>query len=391
MHKFLKLLTILMVGPATMLMAQPKKEIPFWGSEITKPVAIIMLIVIALLLGVIAVMSKVLVLAIDEFKKKMRNNANKITAIIFLLGLGLLNSPFVAQAQDAAVNADVAAEEAVATGTQLIGGLSPFSFYLLFGIIVLELLVVFILLMMFRYFMGLERQPVPVTEKKKRFAWIEKMMGSKTAKGLTDEDIDLGHDFDGISELDNPTPPWWRWGFVISVLAGVIYVWRYEVVHSAPNQYEELAIKTEEADVAIKAYLAKSANNVDENNVKYLTEAADIEAGKATFVQMCAACHMADGGGQVGPNLTDEYWLHGGSINDIFKTIKYGVVDKGMKSWKDDYSPKQMAQIASYVKSLQGTKPAQPKEAQGEKYVEEAATANPESTTTTNAEVENPK
>lgn len=366
MHKFLKLLAILMVGPATMLMAQPKKEIPFWESEITKPVAIVMLIVIALLLGIIAVMSKVLVLAIDEFKKKLKSNIDKIAIITIILSLSLLgmSTDSYAQATDAVT------EEVANTAPQLIGGLAQSSFYLLFGIIVLELLVVFILVMMFRYFMGIERQAEKATVVKKRFAWIEKMMGSKTADGLTDQDIDLGHDFDGISELDNPTPPWWRWGFIISILAGVIYLWRYDVAQTAPNQFEELAIETEKAEAAVKAYLANSANNVDENSVKYLADVADLEAGKAAFVQMCAACHMPDGGGQVGPNLTDEYWLHGGSIKDIFKTIKYGVPDKGMKSWKDDYTPKQIAQLSSYVKSLQGSTPAEPKEPQGEKYID---------------------
>ena len=83
---------------------------------------------------------------------------------------------------------------------------------------------------------------------------------------------------------------------------------------------------------------------------------------------MCAACHAADGGGGVGPNLTDDYWLHGGSAKDIFKTITYGQPDKGMKSWKDDYSPLQIQQITSYVMSLHGTKPSTPKEPQGDIY-----------------------
>jgi cytochrome c oxidase cbb3-type subunit 3 len=101
-----------------------------------------------------------------------------------------------------------------------------------------------------------------------------------------------------------------------------------------------------------------------------------IASGGTLYQQMCAACHAKDGGGGVGPNLTDEYWLHGGSVKDIFKTIKYGYPDKGMKSWKDDYSPNQIAQITSYVKSLQGTKPAAPKDKQGELYIEAAAPAD---------------
>ncbi|MCY1542133.1 cytochrome c oxidase, cbb3-type, subunit III [compost metagenome] len=134
---------------------------------------------------------------------------------------------------------------------------------------------------------------------------------------------------------------------------------------------EEYAIEVQKGEAAKLAYLASAANNVDENTVTTLTDAADIEAGKTVFVQVCAACHGADGGGSVGPNLTDDYWLHGGGIKDIFRTITVGVQDKGMKSWKEDYSPKQIQQIASYIKTLHGTKPSTPKASQGELYIEE--------------------
>lgn len=126
------------------------------------------------------------------------------------------------------------------------------------------------------------------------------------------------------------------------------------------------------ADAEKENYLKKAANNVNENTVTYLSDASALDAGKKIFVTACAACHAADGGGTVGPNLVDEYWLHGGSIADIFKSIKYGWPEKGMKSWKDDYSPAQIAQLASYIKSLKGTKPATAKEPQGEVYQEQA-------------------
>src|SRR5690606_21981681 len=106
------------------------------------------------------------------------------------------------------------------------------------------------------------------------------------------------------------------------------------------------------------------------------------------FTKNCVACHAADGGGNaVGPNLADPYWLHGGSLKDIFKSIKYGWKDKGMKSWKDDFSPKQIAQLASFVKSLQGTTPTAPKEKQGDLYIEaEEGTADSTQQTTTQEE-----
>ena len=124
-----------------------------------------------------------------------------------------------------------------------------------------------------------------------------------------------------------------------------------------------------------------SASAIDENNVKLLTDAESLAKGKELFHDNCAPCHNQQGQGLVGPNLTDDYWLHGGSIKDIFKTIKYGWQDKGMKSWKDDFSPKQIQELASFVKSLKGTHPATPKAPQGELYIESTPGAKPSDTT----------
>ena len=136
----------------------------------------------------------------------------------------------------------------------------------------------------------------------------------------------------------------------------MVYLWRYQVGKSAPLQLEELAIAQAKAAEEKAAYLANAANNIDENNVKLLTDAADIADGKKAFITSCAPCHGPEAQGVVGPNLTDAYWLHGGAVKDIFSTIKYGVPEKGMKSWKEDFSPKQLAQLTAYIKSIQGTK-----------------------------------
>jgi cytochrome c oxidase cbb3-type subunit 3 len=120
---------------------------------------------------------------------------------------------------------------------------------------------------------------------------------------------------------------------------------------------------------------------VDENTVTLLTDATALAEGKKLYGASCSPCHGADGQGVVGPNLTDDYWLHKGGIKDVFKTIKYGVQEKGMKAWKDDFSPVQLAEISSYIKSLQGTKPAGAKEPQGDLFTEDGKVT----TNTTNA------
>jgi cytochrome c oxidase cbb3-type subunit 3 len=119
----------------------------------------------------------------------------------------------------------------------------------------------------------------------------------------------------------------------------------------------------------IQEYLKLKGDAVNENTVTVLTGAEDMAAGKKIFTTSCAACHKEAGGGDVGPNLTDDYWLHGGDVKNIFKIVKYGV--NAMPQWQNAYSNKQLAQVASYVKSLKGTNPPNPKPAQGELYKEE--------------------
>jgi cytochrome c oxidase cbb3-type subunit 3 len=125
-----------------------------------------------------------------------------------------------------------------------------------------------------------------------------------------------------------------------------------------------------QADVAKKIFLSKAANRVDENSVKLVQDAGTLASGKAIFTSTCAACHGEHAQGNVGPNLTDDYWLHGNKINDLFKTIKYGVLAKGMPTWEKQLSPKQISDVANYIKSLHGTNPAGAKEPQGTKEID---------------------
>lgn len=182
--------------------------------------------------------------------------------------------------------------------------------------------------------------------------------------------IDLNHNYDGVRELDNKTPSWWSFGFYSSILFAVIYLYRVFVSGSMPTQLDELKKDYVQAEIAKAQYMATQESNIDENNVTFLG-VEGISKGSSTFKINCVVCHGPAGeGNAVGPNLTDKYWLHKGSIKDIFTTIKYGYPEKGMKSWKDDFSPIQIAELASFVKSLQGTNPPNAKEPQGEIYEE---------------------
>jgi cytochrome c oxidase cbb3-type subunit 3 len=196
-----------------------------------------------------------------------------------------------------------------------------------------------------------------------------------------EKDVLLDHDYDGIKELDNNLPPWWKYGFYFTIAFAVVYLLYYHVSGVGKLQEAEYAEEVQIAAQEKAARLLASADNVNEETVIRLTDAEGIAKGKETFTKLCAACHLADAGGQVGPNLTDDYWLHGGGIKNVFKTITYGVPTKGMISWEAQLSPKQIQQVASYVLSLKGTNPAGGKEPQGDIWKEES-TVKPDSTAT---------
>lgn len=188
-----------------------------------------------------------------------------------------------------------------------------------------------------------------------------------------EETVLTDHSYDGIRELDNRLPPWWLWGFYITIIFGVVYLINYHVLDTGKLQEEEYIAEMEKAEAEVQAYLASMDNLIDENSVTFTGEEVDLLAGKELFISKCAACHGQNGEGGVGPNLTDKYWLHGGDIQSIFKTVKYGVPSKGMISWESQLVPKEMQQVSSYIYTLEGTDPANQKEAQGELFEREEA------------------
>lgn len=198
-----------------------------------------------------------------------------------------------------------------------------------------------------------------------------------------EEDILFHHDFDGIRELDNRLPPWWVNMFVITIIWAVGYMYYYHWGGTGPSSLEEYTTEMELAKKQQAIALAGAANAVDESSATALTDAAALGEGELIFKNSCAVCHGQKGEGGVGPNMTDEYWIHGGGIKNVFKTIKYGVPDKGMVSWQKTLSPSDILKVGSYILTLQGTNPPNPKAPQGSVWKEEgAAEASPDTTAT---------
>lgn len=212
---------------------------------------------------------------------------------------------------------------------------------------------------------------IPFTEKK----WYKNLMQRLTKSEPIENEASLllHHDYDGIKELDNNLPPWWKYLFIISAIFAFIYMVRYEVI-GADNQEDELRKELAQAKIDVAEYMKTAPDLMDENSVTLLTETADLDAGKAIFVANCVACHRADAGGQIGPNLTDEQWILGGGIKNLFHTISNGGRDgKGMIAWKGTLKPKEIQKVASYILSLQGSNPVNPKDPEGDIWVDENA------------------
>ncbi len=185
-----------------------------------------------------------------------------------------------------------------------------------------------------------------------------------------EQTLELDHNYDGIKELDNHLPPWWKWLFIGTVVWAAIYIVVFHFSDSLPLQQEEYQNElTRAEEQAIKLAASQPQAAIDENALVYAADAAILTNGTKVFVTNCVACHKSDGGGNaIGPNLTDEYWLHGGEIKNLYLTIKNGVVEKGMPAWGKAMSPKDVRDVAFYVMSLQGTNPPEAKAPQGDLY-----------------------
>ena len=188
-------------------------------------------------------------------------------------------------------------------------------------------------------------------------------------------DIMFHHDFDGIKELDNKVPPWFNALFIGTVLFAAIYLLNYHVFGTGKLMIDEYLDDIRAANEK-REELIKTGALINENNVTLLTDNASLQNGKNTFMVNCVPCHGPDGGGTVGPNLTDKYWIHGGGIKNVFKTVTNGVPVKGMISWKTLLNPKKIQEVSAYILTLEGTNPPTGKPPEGNLYIDSTQTVN---------------
>jgi len=295
---------------------------------------------------------------------KQKENKGQTVKNIALLGL-LSSAGFSAQA----------AETASASSSFV---MSDGLFWLLSSLIIVLAFVIYVLFRALQTLIQLEKGESTVRETE---GVVEGVLTDRVP--LEEEEaIMLEHEYDGIRELDNNLPPWWVYMFYATIIFSVVYLVRFHITGDGKLSIEEYEEQMAEAAAQKEEQMAAGGEQITEDNVTYLADAPSIEKGAAIYKGNCATCHGQLGEGGAGPNLTDEYWIHGGSVKDIFSTIKYGVPAKGMIAWESQFSPEQIQQVSSYIMTLVGTNPPNPKDPQGELYVPEENTEESSSDST---------
>lgn len=353
-------------------LAATAQDTPAASSDSSNWLEGLLVISAIVLVLVIWMLSQVLITLSKSILKK-RKGESLIKTIVLILGSTLI-------AESASSQTDY-----IVSGIKndnSYGGMHAVEFYSLATVVGIELIVIlFLAFMVKRAFNELSGQADEALAKNPKPSglltiWhtIDKKWMTKAVPVEKEADILLDHDYDGIRELDNALPPWWKYGFYITIVIAVIYIFYFHVMEVGLNPTQEYAAEMEEGKRQEELYKAKTKDLIDENNIA-MADASGIDAGKSMYITTCVPCHGAKGEGGIGPNLTDEYWIHGGSMNNIYKTIKLGYPEKGMQSWQAMFSPIQMQNLASFVKSLKGTNPPNGKAPQGDLFTEETKVA----------------
>lgn len=355
---FRNILALLMVGMISIAFGQdaaPVAAAPVPKANLLTDVNFILTVVAIVLVGVIYLLAQTTYWTTAAQLDKLKDKS-KAAIILVLLAAGA--SPLMSIAQDAVPTATAVASPSTIT-------------YVLLTVVAAEILVILFLSKNIIGMVAKTAETLGTTSITKSSSGLAALWDkSNNFKPMEREaELETGHDYDGIRELDNNIPSWFTAAFVASIIFAGAYLWRYHVAQSAPLQIEEYNIAMEKAELEKEAFLKTQGSSVDENNVTLLGD-ADIAKGKEIFTAKCTSCHGAEGNSMpngVGPNLSDDFWIHGNDIKDIFKTIKYGYVEKGMLAWKDNLSATQIAQVSSFVKSIDGKNIAGGKEPQGDK------------------------
>lgn len=313
--------------------------------------------ILGLLLVIIAIGGVLVGLVNNKISKQFQKTI-PVIFFFFILGIG--------SSQAQTVSSTVAPNPI----TQIAGALDPTTIMILMLVVAIELFVILYL------FAILQKMLIALGYKTKAESkWTYAAIMRRMTKAIPldrEAEVATDHNYDGIIELDNSLPPWWVYMFYGTIIFAITYM-IYFTYFDGPTQQMEYDTEVAQAIQKKNEFLKKTAALVDETSVLILTDATALAKGKSGYITKCAACHGMNGEGLVGPNLTDDYWIHGGGIKDIFKTIKYGWPEKGMISWESQITPMEMQQISSFIITIKGTNPANPKAPQGIIYVEPAA------------------
>jgi cytochrome c oxidase cbb3-type subunit 3 len=361
--------TLMMLLISNYLSAQNQVS-PVTDSNQPSPLAVALTIIAIVLCFVIWGLGQ----SLSALAKVLRDKQNKITLLLILI-LGLFQ--FSAHAQTTTPNAAVITAQPVTYA-----GMSDVAFWTFMWVIGAEFFVIFMLSL------GIKRLYAELLDKpEKEIDWLKKLktkwhdldakLFTKATPIEKEADVLLDHDYDGIRELDNALPPWWKYGFYVTIVIGFIYFFNFHVMGTGKNPTDEYLAEMELARIEKADYEAQNKDKVDESNVP-MADAVGISIGNELYHQpgMCASCHGQSGEGGAGPNLTDDYWIHKGSLNDIYQSIKIGYPDKGMQSWQTTFNPKQISQLPTYIKSLRGTNPPNAMPPKGDLYLDTSMNKN---------------
>lgn len=309
----------------------------------TSGAGILMVATIIILMAVIYILGKIVKFLIEEDTLQVARSmkAKKGLLTVFIL----LGSTLITQAQDAAA----------VNSVPMMLDMEATVFWILLGVLVFEFVVILILCFILYTFLVRKGLIQPFHMVLPTWMQWNTMMGSDTPIEKEAEQL-IDHDYDGIQELDNGMPPMLKYIFIATILFAVYYWTDYHIVKASPLMIAEYEAQIEQGEQDRLEYIKKAGASVDENTVTLLADASMIAGGEKLYTQNCVACHGDKGQGGVGPNLTDPYWIHGGDIHSIFKTIKYGVPEKGMRSWQSEIKPADMQAVVSYIMTAFGNK-----------------------------------